>query len=110
MADMFGMSISFTLISEKLIITGLRSVKMSELSTVQPKPWRERLQRLRPHGRALALCAARVLAVLLLYSVFRPAPPPLTNREVKDTIAQVMASATPLWPSWFSRPLPTKSC
>jgi S1-C subfamily serine protease len=35
------------------------------------------------------------LVALLLYNALVPAPRPLTTREVKDTVAQVMASATP---------------
>jgi S1-C subfamily serine protease len=35
------------------------------------------------------------LVALLLYSVFVPSPTPLTTREVNDTVAQALASATP---------------
>jgi S1-C subfamily serine protease len=35
------------------------------------------------------------LVALLLYNALMPAPQPLTTRQVKDTVAQIMASATP---------------
>ena len=71
---------------------------MSELSAAQMELWRRRLQRLRPYAQSTALFAAGVLAVLvalLLYNVLVPAPLPLTTRQVNDSIAQVLASATP---------------
>lgn len=60
--------------------------------------WRPRLQRLRTYSRSAAPFAAGVLAALvalLLYNVLVPNPPPLTRREVNDTIIQALASATP---------------
>jgi S1-C subfamily serine protease len=73
---------------------------MSELSP-QDSPselWRRRLQRLRTQARRAAPFAAGVLAALvalLLYNLVFPSPPQLTTREVNDSIAQALASATP---------------
>ena len=60
--------------------------------------WRHRLQRIRAGVRRVVPFASGVLAALvalLLYNALMPAPQPLTTREVKDTVAQAMASATP---------------
>lgn len=60
--------------------------------------WRQRLQRLRPYAWHVGLFTAGVsaaLASLLLYNFLFPTPPQLTTREVNDTIAEVLASATP---------------
>jgi S1-C subfamily serine protease len=60
--------------------------------------WRGRLQRLRMRIRSVVPFASGVvaaLAALVLYSVLVPAPPQLTLREVNDTVAQALASATP---------------
>jgi S1-C subfamily serine protease len=60
--------------------------------------WRGRLQRLRARTQGAALFAFGVLAALgalLLYNVLFPGPQPLTARDVNDTVAQVLASATP---------------
>lgn len=71
---------------------------MNEPSASKLEQWRQGLQRLRPLVRSAAPFAAGVLAALaalLLYNVLFPPPSPLTRREVNDTIAQVLASATP---------------
>jgi S1-C subfamily serine protease len=63
-----------------------------------------RLQSLRRRIRNAAPFASGVLAALLalvLYNVFVPGPHQLTTREVNDTVAQALASATP--PPAFSR-------
>jgi len=73
-------------------------MNMNESSDLQPGPWRLRWQRLRARVRRAAPFASGVLAALvalLLYNAFVPAPRPLTAREVNDTVAQAMASATP---------------
>ncbi len=60
--------------------------------------WRQRLHYLYAQARRAAPFAMGVLAALaalLLYRWLFPAPPPLTTRQLNDTIAQVMASATP---------------
>jgi S1-C subfamily serine protease len=44
-------------------------------------------------GFAIGVLAA--LTALLIYSQLVPDPPPLTSRDVNDTIAEVLASATP---------------
>ncbi len=67
------------------------SVSRSEL-------WQARLQPVRAFVRSAALFSAGVLAVLMalwLYGVLFPAAHQLTDREVKESIAQAMASATP---------------
>ncbi len=71
---------------------------MNELLASPAALWRQRLQRLRSHTSGLVLFAAGIfaaLAALLLYNFLFPAPPQLTTREVNDSIAQVLASATP---------------
>ena len=71
---------------------------MNEPSEAQPGVWRLRLRRFRAHVRRAVPFASGVLAALvalLLYNALVPAPRPLTQREVNDTVAQVMASATP---------------
>ncbi len=71
---------------------------MSELSPSRSERWRDRARRLRAGLRRMIPFASGVLAALialLLYNALSPAPRPLTTREVKDTVAQVMASATP---------------
>lgn len=70
--------------------------KMSEPS--ESKLWRQPLQRLHTRARQAAPFAAGVcaaLVALLLYNLIVPKPPQLTTREVKDTIANALASATP---------------
>jgi S1-C subfamily serine protease len=71
---------------------------MDEPSASRSELWRYRLRRLRAGLRRIVPFASGVLAALvalLLYNALVPAPRPLTTREVKDTVAQVMASATP---------------
>ncbi len=61
--------------------------------------WRQRLQRLGARARRALPFVSGVLATfvaLLLYNLIVPAPKPLTAQEVNDTVAQAMASATPL--------------
>lgn len=67
-----------------------------------PETWRERLTRVgRQTGQRLRKVAPFATGVLVafvalwLYNVVSPPPPPLTQREVNDTIAKAMASATP---------------
>jgi len=71
---------------------------MNEPSVSRSDRWRQRLQRLRAGVRRVVPFASGVLAALvalLLYNALVPAPQPLTTRQVKDTVAQAMASATP---------------
>jgi S1-C subfamily serine protease len=71
---------------------------MDEPSISRSERWRQRLQRIRAGVRRMVPFASGVLAALvalLLYNALVPAPQPLTTRQVKDTVAQVMASATP---------------
>jgi S1-C subfamily serine protease len=70
---------------------------MSEQSTSQAGLWR-RLQRHGARARSPLLFASGVLAALaalVLYSALTPGPKPLTTRDVNDTVAQALASATP---------------
>ncbi|HYP39173.1 MAG TPA: trypsin-like peptidase domain-containing protein [Chloroflexia bacterium] len=74
---------------------------IDEPSPSQWEVWRERLQPFRARGQRLALFASGVaaaLVALLLYQALTPAPHQLTAREVDDSIAQALASATPLPP------------
>lgn len=71
---------------------------MSEPSAVSTERWRQRWQRLRLYIRRAAPFVSGVLAALtalLLYHILFPDPPPLTTREVNNTITEVLASATP---------------
>ena len=73
-------------------------MNMNEPSDPQPGPWRLRWRRFRTRVRRAAPFASGVLAALvalLLYNALVPAPHQLTAREVNDTVAQAMASATP---------------
>jgi len=72
---------------------------MSDSSTSQLDLWRQRLQHLRPHIKSAGLfgvgIAAAFIALLLYNNVIAPPVPPLTTREVNDSIVQALASATP---------------
>lgn len=60
--------------------------------------WGERIKGWRGRARGALQFATGVLAALvalLLYNLLVPAPKPLTTREVSDTVAQALASATP---------------
>ncbi len=71
---------------------------MDEPSASHMELWRRRLRRFRAGVRRAVPFISGVLAALvalLLYNALVPAPQPLTTREVNDTVAQAMASATP---------------
>lgn len=71
---------------------------MNEPSDPQLGPWRLRWRRLRARVRRIAPFVSGVLAALvalLLYNAIAPAPQPMTQQQVSDTVAQAMASATP---------------
>ena len=71
---------------------------MNEPSVSRSEQWRGRARRFRAGVRRAAPFAAGVLAAfvaLLLYNVLFPGPPQLSAREVNDTVAQALASATP---------------
>ena len=71
---------------------------MNEPFASRSELWRRRLQRLRAGVRSAAPFASGVLAALaalLLYNLLVPGPRQLTTREVNDTVAQALASATP---------------
>jgi hypothetical protein len=72
--------------------------RMNEPSASRSELWRGRLQHFRAGVRRAAPFAAGVFAALLallFYNVLFPGPPQLTAREVNDTVAQALASATP---------------
>jgi len=59
---------------------------------------RTRLQGLRARARASLVFMAGIAAALIglvLYNTLYPPPKPLTQKQVNDTVAQAMASATP---------------
>jgi len=71
---------------------------MNEPSASRSELWRRRLQRLRQQARRAAPFVSGVLAAfvaLLLYNVLVPGPHQLTTREVNDSVAKALASATP---------------
>ena len=71
---------------------------MDEPSISRSELWRHRWQHLRARVRRAVPFASGVLAALvalLLYNALAPAPHQLTTREVNDTVAQALASATP---------------
>ena len=73
-------------------------VREDTLQDPQQALWRRRLQHLRRHSRSAVLFVGGMLAALAaltLYNLLNPAPAALTLREVNDTVAEAMASATP---------------
>jgi len=73
---------------------------MSDYSSSHIVLWRRRLRHLGPHGMRVGLFAGGVFVAfiaLLLYNniLLSASPPPLTTREVNDSIAQAFSSATP---------------
>ena len=73
-------------------------VETSASPSTQPSRWRQRLKRLGRGTRAALPFVAGVLAALVAlwaYAWLVPGPHVLTQNEVRDTVAQVMASATP---------------
>ncbi|HJZ48165.1 MAG TPA: trypsin-like peptidase domain-containing protein [Roseiflexaceae bacterium] len=71
---------------------------MSEPSASRSELWRRRLQRFRTRARGAVPFAAGVAAALialLLHSLLFPAARPMTAREINESVAQAMASATP---------------
>lgn len=72
---------------------------MNKPSTSHLEPWWSHLQHLRAGVRRVAPFAAGILATLvalLLYNFLFPGTHQLTTSEVNDTVAQALASATPL--------------
>ena len=72
---------------------------MNDPAASQSQLWKKRLQQLRPFAKGALLfvvgIVAALVAVVLYSNVIDPAPPPLTTRDVKNSIAEVFASATP---------------
>lgn len=78
---------------------------MQEPSDSYAELWRDRIRKSRSRIRSWTPFASGVFAALLgllLYNVFAPSPDPLTLREVNESIAQALASATPP-PAFSSR-------
>ncbi|SRR6266498_1660420 len=71
---------------------------MSEPSASRSELWRRRLQRFRTRARNAVPFASGVLAALvalLIYRLLVPGSHQLTAREMNDSVAQALASATP---------------
>ncbi len=71
---------------------------LSEPTASRSERWRRRLEWLRGRASTVLVFAAGIaaaLVALLVYHALRPGQPPLTTRDVNDTVAQVLASATP---------------
>jgi S1-C subfamily serine protease len=71
---------------------------MNEPTESRSEKWRGRIQRLRRGILQVFPFVSGVVAALialLLYNALVPAPHQLTTREVSDTVAQALASATP---------------
>lgn len=71
---------------------------MNEPSATRMGVWRGRLQRFRAgvrRGLPFISGIFAALIALLLYNAIAPRPHQLTTREVNDTVAQALASATP---------------
>nr|HMN29731.1 trypsin-like peptidase domain-containing protein [Caldilineaceae bacterium] len=71
---------------------------MNLLSAFQSEFWQRRWQQLRRQLRGALPFATGALAVfvaLFFYNLLFPPPPPLTNAEVSESIAQAIASVTP---------------
>lgn len=72
---------------------------MNEPSAPRFDLWRRRLQHLRSRARSAVPFASGVIAALsalLVYGTLFPDPQPLTIAEVNTTVADAMASATPV--------------
>ena len=71
---------------------------MNEPTVSRSEIWRSRLQKFWTAVKKTAPFAAGVLAALaaiLLYNILFPSPRPLSTQDVNNTVAQVLASATP---------------
>jgi S1-C subfamily serine protease len=71
---------------------------MIELPASRPEVWRTRFQRARARVRKGLPFVSGVFAAflaLLLYNLILPAPKPLTTHDVKASITEFMATATP---------------
>jgi S1-C subfamily serine protease len=71
---------------------------MREPPAAPTRPWRQRLRDLRAQARRAAPFTLGVIAALLavaIYSALFSGPPPITARDVSDTVAAALASATP---------------
>ncbi|MCA9909609.1 MAG: trypsin-like peptidase domain-containing protein [Anaerolineae bacterium] len=71
---------------------------MSETPVSNPERWLLRRKQLRSIWQRLIPFASggiAAIAILLLYGLLTPAPPQITTRDVENSIAQAMASATP---------------
>jgi len=78
---------------------------MSEPSAARSEQPPTRWRRIRTRARAAAPFVSGIAATLiglLLFNLLLPAPHQITAREVQDTVAQAMASATPM-PAYSAR-------
>ncbi|MDX1524159.1 MAG: hypothetical protein R3264_21190, partial [Anaerolineae bacterium] len=72
--------------------------ELSKLQTSDSQSWADRRQRLRQvtlHTWAFPVGIVAALLGLLLYNTLYPSPLPLSQNDVDDSIAQVIASVTP---------------
>ncbi|NMC78396.1 MAG: hypothetical protein GYA59_03455, partial [Chloroflexi bacterium] len=70
---------------------------MMEPPVSRTERWQQRWQRLRAGVKSALPFVSGILAALIalwLYNLFTPTPQPLTIRQVNDTVAQALASAT----------------
>jgi S1-C subfamily serine protease len=91
--------------SFKTIISSLAGKDMNDPTPSRLGFWRQLAQHFRSTVKRTAPFAAGVLAALLallLYNALFPTAKPLTAREVKNSVIQVLASATPA-PTFSSR-------
>jgi len=71
---------------------------MGEITNTHLGSWRDRLRRIRAFIGGVAPFASGVaaaLAAVILYNILFPGPQPLTEKQVGETVAQALASATP---------------
>ena len=79
--------------------------RTGEPAASRSEQWRGRVQHFRRRARTALPFASGVLAALLALLVYRvvfPTAPPLTTRDVTDSVAEALASATPL-PAYSTR-------
>ena len=72
--------------------------RMEETSNAVTNPWQGRLRQVGARLRSalpFASGVAAALAALLIYRLLVPGPQPLTVKEVNESVASAMASATP---------------
>jgi len=76
----------------------MQAMNPDQATTSQTGPWQIRLRRLAASARRAVPFVTGVMAALvalLLYNLIFPAPAPLTEQQIKDTVDKTLASATP---------------